>query len=104
MKKFSVVGTWEARSDINEIQYYLQDKIPLTVNYVIDKIIERTKQQETCPLSGAIEESLKELNQGHRYLIIRNYKIIYRPQRNKVFITSIFSTYQHPDKLLFGET
>ena len=85
MKKFSVTWTREARTDIKEIQNYLEDKIPLTVDYVIDKIIERTNQLETFPLSGALEESLKELNQGHRYLVIWNYKIIYRPVKQRFY-------------------
>ena len=41
-------------------------------------IFNTTKQLIKHPLSGQIEETLATLEQGHRYLVKGNYKIIYR--------------------------
>ena len=52
------------------------------------------------PQLGRVEEALSHLNQGHRYLLEGNYKIIYRLiNPNILAITDIFDTRQNPDKL-----
>jgi plasmid stabilization system protein ParE len=51
------------------------------------------------PEAGPIDEVLKELNEGHRYLIEGNYKIIYKINSNTIFITGVFDTRQEPQKI-----
>ncbi len=51
------------------------------------------------PLLGQEEESLVELEQGHRYLVEGYYKIIYRIIDDVAYITDIFDTRQDPDKM-----
>jgi hypothetical protein len=45
------------------------------------------------------EENLKDLKQGHRYIIQGNYKIIYRIIGDEIFITDIFDWRQNPTKM-----
>jgi toxin ParE1/3/4 len=54
---------------------------------------------KTHPEAGQIEETLKSLHEGHRYLVNGNYKIIYKKLNNSIFITDIFDTRQNPKKL-----
>jgi hypothetical protein len=39
------------------------------------------------------------LEEGNRYIIRGNYKIIYKIQKKKLFITDIFDTRQDPDSI-----
>jgi len=66
---------------------------------LIDSIFKSTRQLIKYPNSGQIEESLKELNQGHRYLVISNYKIIYKKVKEGLLITDVFDTRQSPVKI-----
>ena len=62
----------------------------------------RVKQLEKYPHSGKIEEGLQALKLGHRNLVVYNFKIIYRiVDRNKVYITDVFSTSQDPKKIIY---
>jgi plasmid stabilization system protein ParE len=52
------------------------------------------------PELGQEEEHLKELGQGHRYLIVAKlYKLIYLVARPFIFITDIFDTRQNPEDM-----
>lgn len=62
-------------------------------------IFNTTRQLIEHPLSGQIEESLATLEQGHRYLVKGNYKIIYREIKEGILITDIFDTRQDPIKI-----
>jgi toxin ParE1/3/4 len=66
---------------------------------LVTKIIDRTIQLESQPLSGQVEELLKERKFEYRYLVEDNYKIIYWIQDNYINIASIFDTRQNPKKL-----
>ena len=54
----------------------------------------KTNQQ-----SGQEEETLKFLQEGHRYLLQGNYKIIYKLKNNTAHITDVFDSRQDPKKL-----
>ena len=66
---------------------------------LIDNIFKSTKQLIKYPDSGQIEESLAELNEGHRYLITSNYKIIYKKIKEGILITDVFDTRQNPEEI-----
>jgi plasmid stabilization system protein ParE len=64
-----------------------------------DKIFQSTKQLIKHPNSGQTEESLAELNEGHRYLVSGNYKVVYKKVTEGILITDIFDTRQNPIKI-----
>ena len=66
---------------------------------LINSIFQSTKQLIKYPDSGQIEESLTELNEGHRYLVTSNYKIIYKKIKEGILITDVFDTRQSPTKI-----
>jgi len=43
--------------------------------------------------------NLRRLNQGHRYLVRGNYKIIYKEIPDGILITDVFDTRQDPVKI-----
>ena len=49
---------------------------------------------------GQQEEMLKELGQGHRYLLAEShFKIIYLVEEKRVVVTDIFDTHLSPSKM-----
>ncbi len=64
-----------------------------------NKIFETTKQLEYHPLAGQVEHSLVSLQEGHRYLVAGNYKIVYKVIEKVVLITDLFYTRQDPVKI-----
>jgi plasmid stabilization system protein ParE len=68
-------------------------------NKIKKSIFSSTKKLNKQPLIGAIEENLKDLNQGHRYLVEGNYKIIYLIINESIFITDVFDCRQNPEKM-----
>jgi len=48
------------------------------------------------PNRGRIDEELRFLNKEHRYIFERHYRIIYRVEKEMVYVTDIFSNWQDP--------
>jgi toxin ParE1/3/4 len=62
-------------------------------------IFSATKQLQKHPHSGQIENTLEQLEGGHRYLVEGNYKIIYKKVSEGMLITDVFDTRQDPKKI-----
>ena len=62
-------------------------------------IIKKIESLNKLSRRGVEEKNLKELNQGHMYLVVGNYKIIFLISENTVFVTDIFDTRQDPSKM-----
>lgn len=62
-------------------------------------IFNATKPLIKQPLIGQIEENLMELKQEHRYIVVGNYKIIYRLIKKDIYIIDVFDTRQNPEKM-----
>ena len=64
-------------------------------------IIEKTFILSTRPKVGQNEELLKDRKQEFRYIVFKNYKIIYwiNYQKNRIEISDIFDTRQNPIKM-----
>jgi plasmid stabilization system protein ParE len=63
------------------------------------KIFDSTKQLLKHPDSGQVEKSLEQLEEGHRYLVSGNYKIVYKKVNEGILITDIFDTRQDTIKI-----
>ena len=48
---------------------------------------------------GQIEEDLYELDKNHRRLVYKHYKIVYRIEKDTIYITDIFDSRQDPEKI-----
>ena len=78
---------------LKEIHFYFKEKANRKVaDSIINEIVFATKQLNDFPNSGVEEETLKKLNQNHRYLVKGNYKIIYKPVKEGILITDVFDT------------
>ena len=79
--------------------YYNKNVSTIIARKIRDNIFQCTWQLEKHPLTGAIEEHLEDLQEGHRFILRGNYKIIYKIQQKKIFVTDIFDTRQNPEKI-----
>ncbi|MCK9452583.1 MAG: type II toxin-antitoxin system RelE/ParE family toxin [Bacteroidales bacterium] len=66
---------------------------------ILTMIFNATRQLKQHPNSGQIESALEILKEGHRYLVVGNYKVVYKKVREGVLITDIFDTRQNPSKI-----
>ncbi len=89
-----------AISELKNIYLYYRmvasDKV---ADKIRKSVFDATRPLIKDPLIGAIEENLKDLKQGHRYLVEGNYKIVYRVFQNNIYITDIFDCRQNPQKM-----
>ena len=79
--------------------YYKENVSKLVAQNIKNSILSCTWQLEKQPLSGSVEKLLINLEEGHRFIIRGNYKIIYKIQNKKIFITDIFDTRQDPESI-----
>ena len=87
-------------SELKNIYDYYKINVSIRIARQLKSfILGATSQLITYPESGQIEENLQELNEGHRYLVEGNYKIIYKRIGKIVYITDVFDCRQNPQKM-----
>lgn len=95
-----VIWSKTALKSLSDIISYYTVNVNLSVARSIkNNILLSTYQLSKFPQSGAIEENLIELKEGHRFLVRGSYRIIYKAFNNKVYITDIFDSRQNPEKI-----
>jgi plasmid stabilization system protein ParE len=96
-----VVFTAWAESCLREIyNYYSIEVSSEKASEIVNKIIDRAETLVNYSNRGRIEEDIKSLGKGHRYLLEYHYKIIYKIEGELVTITDIFSQHQKPSQKL----
>ena len=100
--KFKILWSDFAEKKIDEIfQYYKTEASTGIAKKLISNIINATAILTDSPHVGQIEELLLERSEEYRYLLYKNYKIIYSVDMNTGFIkiADIFDTRQNPVKI-----
>jgi plasmid stabilization system protein ParE len=94
-----VIITTRAEYHIKKIhKYYSEVASAEKATEITKQIVERALSLDRFSNRGRIEEDLGVLGLGHRYILERHYRIIYRVEENTVYVTDIFSNWQHPEK------
>lgn len=91
-----------AKKELQNIFEYYKEKASLRIaTNLTEKIVKQTLKLSNQPKIGAKEISLKEREQEFRYLVYKNYKIIYwiNEVKNRIDISDVFDTRQNPIKL-----
>lgn len=95
-----VVWSDFASEMLKDIFVYYKDVAGINVARNIKKsILSSTRNLCEHPDACPIEFFLSELDEGHRYMIDGNYKIVYKRVKEGVLITDIFHTRQDPKKI-----
>ncbi|AVR45676.1 type II toxin-antitoxin system RelE/ParE family toxin [Christiangramia fulva] len=100
--ELTVYWTQLAEDKLEDIFHYYKYKASKRVAAdIINGIIDSTNDLEKTPEIGQKEFLLKEREQDFRYLIFKNYKIIYWINKNqqRIEITNVFDTRQNPEKI-----
>ena len=79
--------------------YYSFAASPRIARKIINRIIEKASILEGNPLAGSREELLSDHPEDFRFLVERNYKIIYWEKDQFVTIASVFDCRQNPEKI-----
>jgi toxin ParE1/3/4 len=95
-----IIWTDFASEILSEIyHYYKENASPVVAQKIKSEIFIATRLLKDHPSSGHIELNLEKLNEGHRYLVKGNYKIIYKKIPEGILITDVFDTRQDPVKI-----
>lgn len=97
-----VYWTEFSERELENIFDYYKNKVSFNVAKTItDGIYNEVLKLEQQPEMGQIEELLIKRDQDFRYLIYKNYKIIYciNYSEGKVEINDVFDTRQNPTKI-----
>ena len=100
--ELTIFWTEFSEKELESIFKYYKRKANVTVaKKVVDGIYEETLKLKHQPRIGQIEELLKQRKQEFRYLVYKNYKIIYwiNESGNRIEINDVFDTRQNPPKM-----
>ena len=102
----TIYWTQLAQDKLDDIFEYYKFKAGIRVaKTLVNGIIDSSISLEINAYGGQKEELLSERLQDFRYLIFKNYKIIYWIDEDKqiVYVSNIFDTRQNPQKLALGK-
>ena len=91
-----------AELQLDEIfEYYKKNASSIVATKLVNGIINETNKLIETPYIGQEEELLKERENKYRYLVFKNYKIIYSIDLENEFIkiADVFDTRQNSPKL-----
>jgi len=94
-----VYWTQIAEDKLDDIFYYYKLKVSLNVaQNLVNGIVDTTIDLNKNPQIGQREVLLKDRFQEFRYLIYKNYKIIYwiNENKNRIEIVNVFDCRQNP--------
>lgn len=85
----------------NIFNYYAEKSSVKIAKKMITEIVKETKSLNFQTKIGQKEELLRNRKQEFRYLVYKNYKIIYwfNEQKNRIEIVDVFDTRQYPKKI-----
>jgi plasmid stabilization system protein ParE len=91
-----------AENKLKDIYYYYSIKASkIVAQKLVNGIVDSTIGIEKQPKIGQVEISLNHRNQEFRYLVFKNYKIVYwiNSKFKRIEIANVFDTRQDPQKI-----
>jgi plasmid stabilization system protein ParE len=100
--KFKIIWSDYAESQLDKIfEYYTENASPIVAKNLIQEIIAEPNKLLKSPEISQVEDLLLDRETLYRYLICKNYKIIYSVDEKGQFIqiADVFDTRQNPQKI-----
>ncbi len=95
-----IIWTDFAIQNLKDIfDYYSKNANKKIAHKIRKQILASTKQLIQNPESGQTELNLEKLIQKYRYLVVGNYKVIYKFEQDEIRIVDIFDARQNPLKI-----
>lgn len=100
--ELKIFWTGFAKNELKNIFNYYKEDVGLEVaQKVIKEIIQKTSTLSFGVNIGPEESAFENRKERFRYLVYRNYKIIYwhNEEKQRVEVVDIFNTKQNPEKI-----
>jgi plasmid stabilization system protein ParE len=100
--KFKIIWSHYAETQLDKIFLYYSENASLRVaKNVLKRIVAEPNRLTENPYASPVEELLLNRENVYRYLICKNYKIIYSVDEDNRFIqiADVFDTRQNPQKI-----
>lgn len=80
-----------AEQDIEKLFLYIQDDLanPTAAHNIAQKILQRMQQLTNFPELGASMVAIDTRLENYRYLIVDNYLVVYRYNRDTVYVVRV---------------
>ncbi|WP_100616409.1 type II toxin-antitoxin system RelE/ParE family toxin [Confluentibacter citreus] len=91
-----------SQKELEKIYEYYREKAGFRIaKKLVNGIYNETLKLKRQPKIGQAEELLKNRKQEFRYLVYKNYKVIYwiNNEENRIEINDVFDTRQNPIKI-----
>ena len=91
-----------SQKELEKIYEYYRENAGIRVaKNLVNGIYNETLKLKSQPRIGQEEEILKNRKQEFRYLVYKNYKVIYwiNEKENRIEINDVFDTRQNPTKI-----
>lgn len=101
-----IIWTDFAKNELKQIfDYYKKEASQRVATKLTQTIVKETFKLSKHPKIGQKEDLLKSRSQSFRYLVVKNYKIIYWINESKfrIEIVDLFDTRQNPVKIKRAE-
>jgi toxin ParE1/3/4 len=99
MKRYKIMWRPATARQLDCIADYISIFSPAAARKIVKSIRNSVKQLEKNPFIGQREELLIKLKMDYRYIVDGNYKVIYRFDKNTVYVIAIFDTRRNPKSL-----
>ncbi len=98
--EMKVLWTQTALNDLENIfEYYKIKASQKIAKTVVKEIVKATLYIQSSPKIGKREELLLKRKFEYRFLVSKNYKIIYWIENNYIKIATVFDARQNPEKI-----
>lgn len=95
-----IYWTQTALTNLEDIfDYYKLNTSLKVAKKLVKEIVATTLLLQNQPKIGKKEEILQDRKFEYRFLVVRNYKIIYWTEDNYIKIATVFDTRQDPEKM-----
>lgn len=91
-----------SKNELKNIFEYYKDKASVAIaRKLVTGIVNETLRLQLQPTIGQEEELMKNSDKEFRYIVFKNYKIIYfvNSQLNTIEVVDVFDTRQNPIKI-----
>lgn len=100
--ELNIFWTEFSQKELEKIYQYYHEKAGAKIaKKLINGIFAETLKLSKQPKIGQVEELLKNREEEFRYLVFKNYKVIYwiNKKGNRIEINDVFDTRQNPVKI-----
>jgi len=100
--KFNIFWTDMAQSDLSELVERIYQESPQNARNIFQAIRECAESLDQFPKRGRVVPELADIGVfSYRELIIERWRLIYKIDTHRVFVTALFDSRQNIEDILF---